>query len=212
MRAACSLLSAPLPPDFPIPATAQTLLVKLFDEAAAKPTSAGLHRLDILISTGCKPIISVLPLALLRKFESHVFKILREATDAEHQSLGLCCLSIMTTIMNAVGDRADCQGWDRTSMSSFFSGSRSAKTVQLTVLQTVWCCSDARIDSFDQVERSIASATNVLSAISDDVKMEWCRSNEKIMIKLYTKVMSEQIPKEIRLLVRFILLSLEANS
>ncbi|KAF2150118.1 hypothetical protein K461DRAFT_40233 [Myriangium duriaei CBS 260.36] len=200
VKAACGLLSSPLSPEHPLPANAQTLLLRLFEAAAKRPNAQLLHHINALLWGGCNSIIRIVPATILHGFGKHVFKILRQASDAEQQSLGLCCLSIMSALIDAIDCRADGQSWDRTAMDSFFRGNKAVKTVQLAVLQTVWFCSEGCNANISNLTRDISVTVKVLSAISSESKVEWCRDNDRILQKLFHKITAKETQEQLKLM------------
>ncbi|GAM90360.1 hypothetical protein ANO11243_084030 [Dothideomycetidae sp. 11243] len=162
------------------------------------------ERFESLLSGGCNPIIHILSADTLQGFERAVFKVLRDASSVEQQSLGLYCLSIMKALLEAGEVRDGAQRWDRSAMMSFFCGSRAAKTVQLAVLHSVWSCSESRAADINEVCETLLVTASVLSAVPLATRLDWCRDNDKILHKLYSKFLAKDVSNEVKFMVRSI--------
>lgn len=180
INAAVAILQHSLPDDIPLPATAQTLLVQLFQEAAASPRRNTISCVHSLLSGGCKPLLGLLSTDVLKQFEEHVFTILRDATNVEQQSLGLYCLSIMRLLVEGSGSKRD-------SMRSFFYGVKAHKTLQLVVLRVIWTCKSDDLEASDEILTSIRLALHVLGGVERSVRLDWCGRNTSIVRKLFEK-------------------------
>ena len=199
VKAACSLLSTPLPHHVPLPASAQTLLVHLVEEISRMPTKSILIQVYAMISGGCKPIIPILSIETLQRFEKTVFKVLRDASNAEQQANSFMCLCIMKSLLEFGDYRANWHSWDRSAMIQFFHGSKASKTLHLAVLQAVWICGEGRTSEDAMFNMSITS--EVVEGVSREVKASWCQMNGQVMQKLCDRATAVDLPDQLRMMV-----------
>lgn len=184
---AVALLKYELPSSIPLPATAQTLLVRLFDNAATCPERTTICVVHTILNGACRPLLGVLSADVLHQFEQQVFGILREATDIENQSLGLYCLSIMDTLLKGACAITPNRDWTPDAMQSFFTGSKAHKTLQLVVLRVIWACKTGSNDASDEGQLCVKLANDLLQAVDARVRQEWCAKNAAMVRKLHEK-------------------------
>lgn len=198
LAAAASILSHPLCEDVPLPASTQILLIKVSERAASRPDVASVNLLNILLKGACRPLIGSFSADTLRRFEANVFKILREASDVDQQSLGLVCLSIMRILLSGMNS-SDIRSWTGEAMNVFFTGPKAHKTMQLVVLQMVWSCSPQAPVDIGRSTKNVSTAIDVLEAINGRTRTDWCDKNASIIRKLLEKATAPGLAVELRL-------------
>ncbi|PNS15991.1 hypothetical protein CAC42_4392 [Sphaceloma murrayae] len=213
LTVARALLSSRLPVEVPLPANAQTLLVRVSERAATKPETTSVGLLDTLLKGACRPCIGAFSPDVLRRFEANLFKVLRDASDViEQQSLGLRCLSIMAILLSGSSTMTYGSRWSGDSMRAFFSGTKAHKTLQLVVLQVVWSCSPQSIDNLGEMLGNVQTATSVLQSIGGPICSDWCQKNTGIVRKLIEKVGVGNMSSALKLeVMAFIVQLLSAN-
>lgn len=204
VSASVALLQHALPEDLPLPASAQTLLVRLFDQATMRTDSDAVSAVHTLLSGGCRPVVGLLTTAILRKFEQQVFAILRDATDVENQSLSLYCLSIMELLINGIHDNNSDRTQAVASMAALFSGSKAQKTLQLVVLRVIWACKTGSDRACSEALLCIKLANSVLLAVDSGIRQEWCTRNAAVIRKVIEKSNLPDLSTSIRLQVNTI--------
>ncbi|GAB7337207.1 hypothetical protein MBLNU457_g2586t2 [Dothideomycetes sp. NU457] len=197
IRTAVVLLKHPLPESIAVPAAAQDLLCRLFQQAAAAPKSDILGAVYSLLAGACRPLPRILSSDVLRQFEQYVFGILREATDVDNPMILLYCLAIMrilvesfsevhhTSSQRLMSSSPTSQTWRPDAMRSFFDGVKAHKALQLIVLRVVWACKAGMSGSTEAYE-CIRFANIILAGIREEIKTEWCINNPAIERKALT--------------------------
>lgn len=198
LAAGTSILSHPLCEDVPLPASTQILLIRISERAASRPDVDSVNLLNNLLKGACRPLIGSFSADTLRRFEANVFKILREASDVEQQSLGLVCLSIMRILLSGVNS-SNTRSWTGEAMNAFFTGPKAHKTMQLVVLQVVWSCSPQAPVDIGRSLRNVSTAIDVLEAINGCTRTDWCDKNASIVRKLLEKATAPGLAVELRL-------------
>lgn len=196
--AAISLLEAPLPVTSPLPAAAQTLLLKLFDAASSKLDADLLYKVHRLLNGGCEPILSIISTNALEVFEREVFGILRDASSNEQQSLGIHCLAIMKSLLGNSRSPNRNRKHSSSAIASFFSGNRALKTVQLLVLEVIRSCGNDQTQTFKTTSQNVEMAVVVLSAVDRQSRDDWCAQNPRVVQKLLSKSLGSGLKPTIR--------------
>ena len=216
ITAAVTLLSHPLPGHIAKPAEAQTLFIRLFDQAADEPSLPNIRHVYQILQGTSDHLLGLLSSSNLSRLEQHLFAIIRNI-KGENQSLSLYCLAIMKTMSSASHDafrlsnsQYDTQEllastdltstskWTSDAMQQFFTDGKAQKTVQLVVLRAMWACTTSTGEPFDERMESLLLANEVLSAISPHLREAWRKANSMIVGKLQDKIMSTTLETELR--------------
>ena len=203
IAAAVALLQHRLPDDVPLPATAQDLLCRLFEQAATAPKKGIVGSVHTLLKGACWPLLDILSPDTLRRFETHVFAILRDATDVDDPFILLYCLSIMKTLVQSSHtvtasssqrltlSSPSRHGWKSDAMRSFFDGVKAHKTLQLLVMRVIWACkSEAALKDKHECVRL---ANYIVAGVSRDVRLDWSERNTAAVRKLHEKCSSDDL-------------------
>lgn len=212
---AIALLSHSLPGRIALPATAQTLFLSLFENAAHSPGANTIRPVYQILQGSCHDIIGTLSAEVLVRLENHLFTILRNASGVEDQSLSLYCLSIMKIISQSSAiSFVDCgsrdvlsslaphlqgtpdlraSGWKPEAMEQFFTGAKASKTLQLIALRVLWACRTDSDALRSEELTCLLLANGIANAISPAVRVQWCAKNPAIMQKLHQRCLSKDI-------------------
>ncbi|KAK0337760.1 hypothetical protein LTR94_003373 [Friedmanniomyces endolithicus] len=219
--AAVSVLAHPLPAHYALPATAQTLFLRLVQKAAHVPSAESLSPVFTLLQGTSTVLVGLLSNETLSRLEEQLDTILRSnhsrtSHDAGDQLRTLHCLAIMHLIaLPADSERiytdsmyetqdllASTQmtstAWTPAEMQKYFHGTKASKTIQLVVLQAMWAC-QAHSESFDDRLATLKLANFLMGAVPTDLKDAWCSSNHPIVQKLQQKALACQQSKALQL-------------
>jgi len=209
IKTAVVLLKHPLPESIAVPAAAQDLLCRLFQQAAAAPKKDTLGAVYLLLAGAGRPLPRILSSDVLRQFEQYVFGILREATDVDNPMILLYCLAIMrilvesfsevhhTSSQRLISSSPTSQSWKSDAMRSFFDGVKAHKSLQLIVLRVVWACK-AGISVSTEAYECIRFANIILAGIREEIRTEWCFNNPAIARKLHEKCTGQDMSPALR--------------
>ena len=208
VAASVALLQHRLPDHVPLPSVAQDLLCRLFEQAAESPRKVILGSVHLLLKGACWALLEILSPDTLRRFETHVFAILREATDDDPFIL-LYCLSIMKTLVEgsqtvtasssqrlAISSPSR-NSWKPDAMRSFFDSVKAHKTLQLLAMRVVSAC---KSEPYMKDRYECVCLTNyVVGGVSQDIRYDWCNKNSAAVRKLHEKCLSQTSSSEIQL-------------
>jgi len=218
---AVAVLAHPLPAHYTLPATTQTLFLRLVQKAAHAPSAESLSPVFALLQGTSTLLVGLLSTETLSRLEEQLDTILRSnhsrtSHDAGDQLRTLHCLAIMHLIaLPADSERiytdsmyetqdllASTQvtstAWTPAEMQKYFHGTKASKTIQLVVLQAVWAC-QAHSESFDDRLATLKLANFLMGAVPADLKDAWCSGNHPIVQKLQQKALACQQSKALQL-------------
>ncbi|KAK0267132.1 hypothetical protein LTR35_016519 [Friedmanniomyces endolithicus] len=219
--AAVAVLAHPLPAHYALPATAQTLFLRLVQKAAHTPTAESLSPVFALLQGTSPLLVGLLSNETLSRLEEQLDTILRSnhsrtSHDAGDQLRTLHCLAIMHLIAlptdseriytNSMYETQDLlastqmtsTAWTPAEMQKYFHGTKASKTIQLVVLQAMWAC-QAHSESFDDRLATLKLANFLMGAVPTDLKDAWCSGNHPIVQKLQQKALACQQSKALQL-------------
>ncbi|KAK1084565.1 hypothetical protein LTR33_002586 [Friedmanniomyces endolithicus] len=219
--AAVAVLAHPLPAHYALPATAQTLFLRLVQKAAHTPSAESLSPVFALLQGTSTLLVGLLSKETLSRLEEQLDTILRSnhsrtSHDAGDQLRTLHCLAIMhliawpadseriyTDSMYETQDllastQVTSTAWTPSEMQKYFHGTKASKTIQLVVLQAMWAC-QAHMESFDDRLATLKLANFLMGAVPADLKDAWCSGNHPIVQKLQQKALACQQSKALQL-------------
>lgn len=177
------LLSKPLPLAIPLPAATQSLLWRLFENAVQIPSPASVEPVYLLLGGACEGLLDILPQASLEKLRHHLTKLMRGVKTHDEEIQTLYCLAIIAKMNDhrkglKAADRSSLMGppaHPKDENTKFFSGDRSARTIQLLALQTIQGCRQGE-------RQRIRLARQILQAIEPPARMGWARTKENAVV------------------------------
>lgn len=214
-----ALLSHPLPDKATLPLDAQTLLIRLFERAVTHPEAANIRPIYQFINGAGRDLIGILPFDVLSRLEEHLFTILAVPTGVEDQSLGLYCLAVMKIILQEFNKSNSSTPedfwpssdslspdsplrpkttWNPDAIGQFFEGRKTHKTMQLVGLRVVCACRPGSEDANSEALTSVMLANEVVTAVADTVRAEWCAKNPAIVRKLLEKCLAPDLMPDLR--------------
>lgn len=213
---AVTFLSHPLPEHMTMPAEAQTLFIRQFDQAAEEPSLPNLRRVYHILKGTSSLLLGLLSSSSLHRLEEHLFDILRN-NKGENQSLSLYCLAIIkmtaceskndfcnsnsqydTQELLASTQLASTSRWTPETMQQFFTDTKAQKTVQLVVLRAMLACTVSTSEPFDERMESLLLANEVVAAVAPHLREIWRKANSLVVGKLQDKVMSPSLEAQLK--------------
>ncbi|KAF2773883.1 hypothetical protein EJ03DRAFT_370739 [Teratosphaeria nubilosa] len=207
--ATVSMLSHRLPDGVTLPSQAQTLFLRLVDNAAHKPSTATLKPVHSLLKGTSGMLLGLLSNRTLCDFEEKLFQILHNSTRRpptdEDPLLTLYCLAIMRIVTSASDEslmltdsfdqtqerlastQPTSPKWNATEMEKFFSSSTDApRTINLLCLKTMWACATSTESLKIRLE-VLRLVGDLIAAIPSEIKDTWCLTNSALMQKIQQK-------------------------
>jgi hypothetical protein len=89
------LLSRPLPASIPLPASAQSFFVRVFEKASQAPDVNTLRPVYSMLNGACRNLLGVLPLEDRQRFDHEIAHILSLKTTGQNSMLLLWCFGIV---------------------------------------------------------------------------------------------------------------------
>lgn len=210
------MLSAPLPEEAPLPASAAVFFLKVM-ETAVQTASASTIRPIYSMLVGVGPgLLDVMPEAEVMQFQDRLIRLLRNVDD---QTANLLCLAIFAKLVTrsvSASPSIAISSQGPTSASStvrteqisryltieqFFNQKRAIKTLDLVVLRVIFATSNSSNLSFEDSVESLKLAKEIIGAIIIEEKDRWLNSNGPKVRKLYEKVVRVDLARDLQSLV-----------
>lgn len=211
------MLSAPLPEDTPLPASAAVFFLKVMDEAVQTATASTIRPVySMLVGVG-PLLLDVIPEAEATQFQERLIRLLRNVDD---QAANLLCLAIFARlVVRSTGptSSAEVSSEGQTpvgatiptaqisryhTIQQFFNQKRAVKTLDLVVLRVIFACSNSSNLSLKDSVESLELAKEIISAVDVEEKVDWLKSNGPKLRKLYEKVLRVDLAGELQSMVR----------
>ena len=210
------MLSAPLPEDYALPASAGLFFVKVMEAAVASPSAMTIRPIYSLFVGVGPELLDILPEAESMQFQERLIRLLRNVDD---QTANLLCLAIFAKLVtpSVCGSshvEMSSQGptpisatsqMEQTSrflkIAQFFGQKRAAKTLDLVVLRVIFACSNSSNLSREDAQESLKLAKEIMGSIDVEEKDHWLKSNGPKVQKLYEKVLRVDLPRGLQSMV-----------
>ncbi len=211
-----TLLTDPLPPDIPLPVSAQSFFSQMFEQAVQSPLANNVEAVYLLLDGACQALLGILPQNNLDKFREHLTRMMRTVKSIEDQLLSLLCLAIIAKINRCHKARlGSCDTSSDHSSSphaqspisahtweeaqKFYTGERSLKTMHLLVLQVIYVCRGDVKMSQDLALKHVRLAQEILAAVDAQARQSWADNNKPLIRKLHEKVVQSGLTPAIQL-------------
>ncbi|GAB7351877.1 hypothetical protein MBLNU459_g2425t2 [Dothideomycetes sp. NU459] len=83
-------------------------------------------------------------------------------------------------------------------MTQFFEGRKTHKTMQLIALRVICACRSGSGEIHQEALTSVILANNILAAVAEPIRTEWCNKNPAIVRKLQEKCLVQDLTPDIR--------------
>jgi len=197
-----TLLSRPLPESVPLPASAQSFFLEVFERATRNPHVETLRPVYCILNGTYRGLFSTLPAETRQDFDAKLTHILSSTTTAQNSMLMMWCFGITILTEHPEAARASpALKWKTASGRKLF-GSDMYKTITLAYLSVVLAAKgDVNIPDTEALE-GIRIATQTLHFIDARVRETWHTSRDSaktIVAKLHTKILRSGINPAVQL-------------
>lgn len=201
------LLSRPLPPSIPLPASAQAFFLRVFENAVRTPDVSTLRPIYFMLNGACRILLNVLPVDRQRQFDEDLSVILSSNSAGQNQTLLLWCFGI-ALLAEYSGGKFDPPApsdkqWKTSSYRRLFgSASKVNKTIQMTYMSVIWATKgDVGISNEDAIE-GIRIAVRTLRVVDRAALEVWPKSSaiaRNTVSKLADKVLRTNMTPAIQI-------------
>lgn len=210
------MLSAPLPEDTPLPASAASFFLKVMETAVQTAAASTIRPIYSMLAGVGPGLLDVMPEAEVMQFQDRLVRLLRKMDD---QTANLLCLAIFARLVTgstwpsstaeiSSHEPSPASNTIRTEKTSryytieqFFNQKRAVKTLDLVVLRVIFACSNSSNLSLEDSVESLKLAKEIIGAINVEEKDQWLNSNGPKVRKLYEKVLRVDLTGDLQSLV-----------
>lgn len=208
-----TLLSGPLPDSIPLPSSAQTFFLRVFEAAIRAPDVGTLKPVYCMLNGACKGFLNILSSQTRHSFDTELCRILSSNGAGRNSMLMLWCIGIVILAEHPEAiqrpRRSDTTftsqpplEWKTASGRKIFGSESCKKTVNLTYLNVIWAAKgDVGISDGEALE-GIRIATRTLQCIDRQVYEAWPKSSSLAagtFSKLPAKILRSSINPAVQL-------------
>ncbi|OCL03512.1 hypothetical protein AOQ84DRAFT_145908 [Glonium stellatum] len=218
-------LSQPLPELLPLPASAQTFFIHVFEKAVKSPSVSTLGPIHSMLNGACQELLGILPNNTRIDFDDQLCRILLSNSAQQDSMLLLWCFGIallaenssdVGTPVGSILEPASCAPtpsqehpepkWRTPAARKLFGSAKSQmKTLTMTVLSVIWACKgEVGVSNADAIE-GIRIAVKTIQAIDPEIRRTWPASSafaKSMFRKAIEKVLRDGIHPSVQLEVR----------
>ncbi|KZM19682.1 hypothetical protein ST47_g9007 [Ascochyta rabiei] len=208
------LLSRPLPESIPLPASAQSFFLRVFERATQNPDVSTLQPVYRMLNGACRKLLGLLTTDVRQQFDRELCHILSSNGTGQNSMLLLWCFGIVILAEHPedvhgsqdLGYRQSVlteRQWKTVSGRKLF-GSTSGlyKTINLTYLSVIWATKgDVGVSDAEAIE-GIRIAVKALRFVDGEAREGWPSSSalaKNIFPKLPAKIMRRGINPAVQL-------------
>ncbi|KAJ4992727.1 hypothetical protein SVAN01_01773 [Stagonosporopsis vannaccii] len=211
------LLSRPLPEFVPLPASAQSFFLLVFERATQNPDVSTLKPVYSMLNGACRKLLNLLPPEVRQQFDRELCHILSSNGTGLNSMLLLWCFGIIILAEHPeeFADSAFCEvarpDWTggvetqwRTASGRKLFGSPNGlhKTINLTYLSVIWATKgDVGVSDLEAIE-GIRIAIRTLRFVDTEARVGWPNSSalaKNIYPKLPAKILRGNIHPTVQL-------------
>ena len=203
------LLSRPLPECIPLPASAQSFFLRVFERASQNPDVSTLQPVYSMLNGACRKLLSLLPAEVRQQFDRELCHILSSNGTGQNSMLLLWCFGIVI-LAEHPEEFSESQnfGFDQSTSTAglekqwktasgrklFGSPNGMHKTINLTYLSVIWATKgDVGVSDAEAIE-GIRIAVRTLRFVDAEARAGWPNSSalaKNIFPKLPAKILRE---------------------
>ncbi|KAL8807394.1 MAG: hypothetical protein Q9182_000733 [Xanthomendoza sp. 2 TL-2023] len=214
-----NLLSSP--PPVAIPAIVSSFLSKLLHNCHHKPDEENIRPIYTILAGSSSHLLDALPNDIVVRMQDQFKKMLQhDKMKIEGNSSNLFCLAVLALI-SLVPSSLPAQEQEKPPAERstrdcrvarlFFESKRAPKTVDLVILQAIYCCSkNCKLSKQDIIE-SLQLSNVILKAVDDADRAIWLAKNEAKFGKLVEKISSHDRPSEVYCLALQVFVTLSGD-
>jgi hypothetical protein len=188
------LLSRPLPASVPLPASAQSFFVRIFEKASRAPDVNTLKPVYSMLNGACRNLLSILPSHDRQQFDQELAHILSLKSTGQNSMLLLWCFGIVllaehagesmspqathTSFINCTATATSEKQWKTASGRKLFGSSTWLyKTINLAYLSVIWATKgDVGVSDEEAIE-GIRIAVCTLRCMDRAALRSWPKSS-----------------------------------
>ncbi|MCJ1285929.1 hypothetical protein MMC26_005271 [Xylographa opegraphella] len=208
-----SMLSVPLPADYPVPAALPAFVLRILEGVVRSPSAATLELMYTVLKGVGSDLFQVLPLQKSTHLQDQLIKLLRNFDD---HKVNLLCLAIFALLCSnqpvcpvreehpslpgSQALKANTEGPlpDFCCAARLFFALKAQKTLELVVLRSIMLCSSSVTPS--DASSGLRLAREILDTIDSIERRNWVQKNILKVRKLQEKVRNSDIDCTVRLL------------
>ena len=218
-------LSEPLPEALPLPASAQSFFIHVFDKAVKSPSVTTLGPIHSMLNGACRDLLGILPNKTRIGFDEQLCRILVSHSAQQDSMLLLWCFGIallaespsdIGTSVGSIAEPTSCPPtalqersepkWKTPTTRKLFGSAKSQmKTLTMTVLSVIWACKgEVGVSNADAIE-GIRIAIKTVGAIDIEIRRNWPTSSafaKSMFHKVIEKALRDGIHPSVQLDVR----------
>ena len=215
-------LSEPLPEALPLPASAQSFFIHIFDKAVKSPSVITLGPIHSILNGACRDLPGILPNKTRIAFDEQLCRILVSNSAQQDSMLLLWCFGIallaespsdIGTSAGSNAESASCSPtasqehseskWKTPAARKLFGSAKSQmKTLTMTVLSVIWACKgEVGVSNADAIE-GIRIAIKTVEAIDIEIRRSWPTSSafaKSMFHKVIEKALRDGIHPSVQL-------------
>ncbi|KAJ8111954.1 hypothetical protein OPT61_g5568 [Boeremia exigua] len=211
------LLSRPLPESVPLPASAQSFFLRVFQRATQSPDVSTLQPVYSMLNGACRKLLGLLPSDVRQQFDRELCHILSSNGTGQNSMLLLWCFGIVilaehpeelsdTDYVGPTRSKTSTgleRQWKTASGRKLFGTTNGIyKTLNLTYLSVIWATKgDVGVSDTEAIE-GIRIAVRTLRFVDVEARAGWPSSSalaKNIFPKLPAKILREDIHPTVQL-------------
>jgi len=215
-------LSEPLPEELPLPASAQSFFIHVFDKAVKSPSVSTLGPIHSMLNGACRDLLGILPNKTRIRFDEQLCRILVSNSAQQDSMFLLWCFGIallaespsdVETSVGSIAESASCSPtasqehseskWKTPTARKLFGSAKSQmKTLTMTVLSVIWACKgEVGVSNADAIE-GIRIAVKTVEAVDIEIRRSWPTSSafaKSMFQKVIEKALRDGIHPSVQL-------------
>lgn len=214
-----AMLTAPLPGEFPPPASLPAFFLAKLESAVEAPSAMTVRAVYSLLAGVGPLLLEVLPVEATSRLHEQLSRMLQSLGD---RPAILLCLAIFAKVLS---DKSPVYKTSETpspnldvappseavlpdqvcrydNIRKYFSTRRASKTLDLVVLRVVEACSSSFSQNRCEAVESLSLAQEIVRVVDNAERVSWLKKSGPMTRKLFEKVLRQDINLEVRLAVR----------
>jgi hypothetical protein len=207
------LLSTPLPREIPLPASAQSFFLRLFDKAAKDPSVGTLRPIYTCLNGACSELLALLSPEVQQSLDESLRRILKTNSAGKPSMLLLWCSGIVVVaaqphnaettswpMPRAEGLEPSVRPWRTAAAQKLFDSAN--KCITMIYHHVIWACRGNDEVSDNEAIEGVRIAIRTMQLIDRDTRTQWPTSAElpkRSVPKLTEKILRDGIDAGVQL-------------
>ncbi|KAF2021895.1 hypothetical protein BU24DRAFT_488223 [Aaosphaeria arxii CBS 175.79] len=199
------LLSRALPENVPLPLSAHSFFLRMFEKATQNPTVESLRPVYRMLNGACSNLLDLLSPELRHGFDRELCQILSSNSTGQNSMLLLWCFGIVIAAERPCSAEqvTDQYGQWRTASGRKLFGSKSGlyKTLNLTYLSVIWAVKgDVGVSHLEAVE-GIRIAIRAMQFVDQETRQSW-PSSSALARNIFPKLPAKLVGKDLNVAIQ----------